>query len=298
MLALFGWSSERTATASRSSPLASSPTATSPGTALSSRRSPSAAGTVPADGHLPSTGAVAERATGGPDPGPMSLASVASAPFAGRMADRYGRQGCPHHRTHPVGRRPGLVLWATRLYDSRGQFITGLIIAGFGLGMTFAPLQSIAMHNIQPRIAGAAAGLINTTRQLGAVLGSAAVGALLQAQIAAHLRVSARDNVNALPQSFRPRFLEGFEKAAQAKGLEVGSARPVHTCRPRYRRRATRHRAGRGEDVRRGLHPGQADDPDPSPCRPRPRRHGRAPRAARADALGRRRRGDRAEPSG
>jgi TRAP-type C4-dicarboxylate transport system permease large subunit len=64
---------------------------------------------------------------------------------------------------------------------------------------------------------------MNTMRQLGAVLGSAAVGAVLQIQIVSHLAESARANADALPLSMRPRFMEGFEKAAAARnGLEVG----------------------------------------------------------------------------
>jgi EmrB/QacA subfamily drug resistance transporter len=153
---------------------------------------------------------------------PMSLASVASAPLAGRLADRYGGKDTLVTGLILWAGGVALVLWATRPYQDRSELIIGLIIAGLGLGMTFAPLQTIAMHNVQPHMAGAAAGLMNTSRQLGAVLGSAAVGALLQAQLALHLGESARANVDALPQSFRPRFLEGFERAAAAKGLEVG----------------------------------------------------------------------------
>jgi len=154
---------------------------------------------------------------------PMSLASVVAAPFAGRFADRYGGKDILI---------TGLVLWATgvalvlysaRPFYSRGGLIGGLVIAGFGLGMTFAPLQSIAMHNVEPRMAGAAAGLINTTRQLGAVIGSAAVGALLQAQLATHLDEASRRNADDLPLSFRNRFIDGFSHVASAKGLQVGT---------------------------------------------------------------------------
>ena len=155
---------------------------------------------------------------------PMSLASIASAPFAGRLADRYGGKDTLIAGLVLWAGGIALVLWATRLYYDRGELIAGLVVAGLGLGMTFAPLQSIAMHNVAPRVAGAAAGLMNTARQLGALLGSAVTGALLQAQLAARLGPSARENVQALPLSFRPWVLDGFEKAAStAKGLEVGA---------------------------------------------------------------------------
>jgi EmrB/QacA subfamily drug resistance transporter len=154
---------------------------------------------------------------------PMSLASVASAPIAGRMADRYGGKDILITGLVLWAGGIALVLGATSIYDTRGELVTGLVIAGLGLGLTFAPLQSIAMRNVAPHEAGAAAGLTNTMRQLGAVLGSASVGALLQAQLATRLGESARRNGDALPESFRPDFIKGFEKAASAKGLQVGA---------------------------------------------------------------------------
>jgi MFS family permease len=154
---------------------------------------------------------------------PMSLASIASAPFAGRLADREGGKDVLITGLVLWAGGIGFVLSATRPYYDRLELLTGLVIAGFGLGMTFAPLQSIAMRNVQRKMAGSAAGLINTARQLGAVLGSAAVGALLQAQLVARLPESARANVDALPQSMRQRFLDGFDKVTAGRGLEVGA---------------------------------------------------------------------------
>lgn len=153
---------------------------------------------------------------------PMSLASVATAPVAGRLADRYGGRDILASGLVLWAGGVGLVLWATRPYYDHTQMVVALIVAGLGLGMTFAPLQSIAMRNVRPAMAGAAAGVINTSRQLGAVIGSVSVGVLLQAQLATRLAESARVNADALPLSFRPRFLDGFERAATGSGLEVG----------------------------------------------------------------------------
>ena len=153
---------------------------------------------------------------------PMSLVSVFVAPFAGRFADKVGGKWILF---------AGLLLWTigmwtlvefTTVDSTRWSLLPSLLIAGFGLGMTFAPLQTIAMLNIQPQVAGAASGFINTTRQLGAVIGSAAVGALLQAQLATQLPESAKDNAAALPAQFRDQFVEGFSNAASS-GLQVGA---------------------------------------------------------------------------
>jgi EmrB/QacA subfamily drug resistance transporter len=154
---------------------------------------------------------------------PMSLASVVMAPVAGRIADRYGGKDILITGLFLWAAGVGLVVWATRLYYDRRELITGLIVAGVGLGMTFAPLQSIAMRNVTAGLAGAAAGVINTARQLGAVLGSTAVGALIHAQLVARLDTSARENAIALPQGFRERFIEGFSHVSASRGLEVGT---------------------------------------------------------------------------
>lgn len=51
--------------------------------------------------------------------------------------------------------------------------------------MHLAPLASTATHNLPIRQAGAGAGIYNTTRQVGSVLGSAAIGALISSLMAA-----------------------------------------------------------------------------------------------------------------
>jgi EmrB/QacA subfamily drug resistance transporter len=153
---------------------------------------------------------------------PMSLISMFVAPVAGRLADKFGGKYILF---------TGLSLWTIGLSivlasshpdSTRLHLLPGLLVAGFGLGMTFAPLQTIAMHNIAPQVAGAASGMITTTRQLGAVIGSAAVGALLQSQLSAKLTSTATANAAALPEQIRPQFIEGFASAA-SKGLEVGA---------------------------------------------------------------------------
>ncbi|MEV6767075.1 DHA2 family efflux MFS transporter permease subunit [Nocardia sp. NPDC051030] len=58
-------------------------------------------------------------------------------------------------------------------------------IAGISNACIWAPLASIATHNLPVQLAGAGAGIYNTTRQVGSVLGSAGVSALLAARISA-----------------------------------------------------------------------------------------------------------------
>jgi len=153
---------------------------------------------------------------------PMSLLSMVIAPFAGRAADRMGGKWILFAGLTLWSSGMGLVVWLARADAGQWTLLPGLLVAGAGLGMTFAPLQTIAMRDIAPQVAGAASGLINTSRQLGGVIGSAAVGALLQAQLATALPHAARDEAGALPPQYREQFVSGFSDASTGS-LHVGA---------------------------------------------------------------------------
>jgi EmrB/QacA subfamily drug resistance transporter len=153
---------------------------------------------------------------------PMSLVSMFLAPVAGRMSDRFDGKYILLVGLSLFAGGMGIVLASAHPDTTRVQLLPGLLVAGVGLGLTFAPLQTVAMHDIEPRMAGAASGLINTTRQLGAVIGSAAVGALLQNQLAVKLSAAAKEHAAALPEQFRAQFIAGFSHAT-GSNLEVGA---------------------------------------------------------------------------
>src|SRR5260370_9505145 len=82
-------------------------------------------------------------------------------------------------------------------------------------------MPTVTMQGVNPRLAGAASGLLNTTRQLGGAFGSAVVGAILQTRLANELVSQAQTQAGGLPPAFRLPFVQGFAKAAGG-GLEVG----------------------------------------------------------------------------
>jgi EmrB/QacA subfamily drug resistance transporter len=121
----------------------------------------------------------------------MSLTSIFLSPLAGRLADTLG--GKPVLTTGLVlfTAGTGYLVWAAEVGASRWFFQPGLVIAGLGMGFAFPALATVAMRDIQPRSAGAASGVLVTVRQLGGLIGSAAVGALLQVQLTIRLREAA-----------------------------------------------------------------------------------------------------------
>ena len=128
---------------------------------------------------------------------------------------------------HLVGYATALLVVLSPL-QALAFFLVHHAVFGVYLGMTFAPMQTVAMRQIEPRMAGAASGLINTTRQLGAVIGSASVGALLQNQLAVKLAAAARAHATQLPPQVLDRFTHtsgsNLEVGAGQRGVNVGNA--------------------------------------------------------------------------
>jgi EmrB/QacA subfamily drug resistance transporter len=153
---------------------------------------------------------------------PMSLISMFIAPFAGRLSDRTGGKAILFVGLSLFSLGMGVLIASSHVDSTQWHLLPGLVIAGVGLGLTFAPLQTVAMRNVEPRMAGAASGIINTTRQLGGVIGSAAVGALLQAQLTDKIGDAARAESAALPPAQREEFLARF--AGSAGNLDIGSS--------------------------------------------------------------------------
>jgi EmrB/QacA subfamily drug resistance transporter len=153
---------------------------------------------------------------------PMSLTSMVFAPFAGRMADRIGGKYILTAGISLFTIGFGTFVYVAGPDSTWLTFLLPAIIAGAGMGMTFAPMTTVAMRNISPRVAGAASGVLNTTRQLGAAIGSAVVAAILQNRLAITLHDQAVSHAAALPAAFRAQFIAAFSSVASS-GFEIGT---------------------------------------------------------------------------
>ena len=118
---------------------------------------------------------------------PMALLTAALARSVGGLTDRI------HPRTITlVGFAAGsaaMFIVAAIMSPDTPVWAVLLCFSLFGVGNAclWAPLGATATRNLPMSSAGAGAGVYNTTRQVGAVLGSAAVAALLQARLSANL---------------------------------------------------------------------------------------------------------------
>lgn len=117
---------------------------------------------------------------------PMAIVTGFSAPLVGKFADKL------HPRIVPT---IGFGLFALSVFcfaalmepdSSLIWFLLAAALAGFANACIWAPLAATATHNLPVQQAGAGAGVYNTTRQVGSVLGSAAISALVAARMTAN----------------------------------------------------------------------------------------------------------------
>lgn len=104
---------------------------------------------------------------------PLVLSITLSAGFASaRLLARTGPR--PLIPTGMLLAAMGMVLFTrlTPYSDYWGHVMPGLIVTGLGLGLIFAPATASATACIEPRDAGAASALVNTTQQIGGSLGT------------------------------------------------------------------------------------------------------------------------------
>ena len=153
---------------------------------------------------------------------PASVMSMFIAPVAGRLSDRIGGKFILMTGLLCFAAGMGWMALIARTTSAWYDFLPALIVAGFGMGCTFAPMTTVAMRDVQYQMAGAASGVLNTTRQVGAVIGTAAVGALLQNRLAVALTSQARSRTAALPPAARDQVIAGFQGAARS-GVGIGA---------------------------------------------------------------------------
>lgn len=118
---------------------------------------------------------------------PTALLTLGLAPMAGKLVNR----------VHPrllagFGLSCfviGIVWYALALHDDTSwwQLLAPAIVLGLANAFMWSPISVTATRTLPPSRAGAGSGVYNATRQLGAVLGSATIAALMESRLAARL---------------------------------------------------------------------------------------------------------------
>jgi EmrB/QacA subfamily drug resistance transporter len=141
---------------------------------------------------------------------PLPLTLMIISPFAGKLAD--------HIQMRWV-MAAGMLIVAGCLYFLRQlgldtvwwRVVLPLTGTGLGLGLVMAPLGTVVMSSAPVATSGAASGILTTMRQVGATLGVAALGAVLQFQMVANL-TNLFSYIPFMPQSAKDAMLEAVSK--------------------------------------------------------------------------------------
>jgi EmrB/QacA subfamily drug resistance transporter len=147
---------------------------------------------------------------------PMSLVSGIVAPFAGRLSDRISGKFVSGFGFLAIAIGVGILALQTGPAIAPVTLIPGLLVCGLGVGCVFSPLANLATRDVEPPMMGAASGVFNTFRQVGSVIGSAAVGVLLQARLTVSMPAAAIAQSANVPAPYRDRFLSGMASAANS----------------------------------------------------------------------------------
>jgi EmrB/QacA subfamily drug resistance transporter len=117
---------------------------------------------------------------------PMAVMSIVLAPGIGKLTDRI------HPRMITAVGFATLAIslvWLSQVLTpdaSTLQIMLALGLMGAGSAGIWAPLTATATRNLPMHLAGAGAGVYNAMRQIGAVLGSAAIAVLMDSRLAAN----------------------------------------------------------------------------------------------------------------
>ena len=144
---------------------------------------------------------------------PMAVLSGVLAPLAGRWLDRTDA------RFLLV---PGILLVSVSLWWYAAllsvdtpiwMFLLPSALMGIGNAGMWGPLATAATNNLSPREAGAGAGIYNTTRTVGSVIGSAAIAAFMQSRLEANLPGAGESAESFDGGVLPPSVAEGFSTA-------------------------------------------------------------------------------------
>ncbi|MEV6269794.1 DHA2 family efflux MFS transporter permease subunit [Kribbella sp. NPDC051936] len=151
---------------------------------------------------------------------PMAVISGALAPFVGRLVDRtpprfiagFGLLCCSTS-----------LFWMSQVIEPDmpiWELLLPIALLGVANGFMWAPIGTTATRNLPLHQAGAGAGVYNTTRQVGAVLGSASIAVLMESRLAHNLPAAAGGtpagegfSAGQLPEMIRPGFSDAMAQS-------------------------------------------------------------------------------------
>ena len=173
---------------------------------------------------------------------PLAILSGVLAPYTGRLTDRVHPRWIAGFgmATFVIG-----LVWLSLVMTPDApvwQLLAPVALIGVSNSCVWAPISTSATRNLPMDRAGAGSGVYNTTRQVGAVLGSAAIAVVMQARLAALMPAGGPagspepDGGARLPPAARAAFAEAMAQSVllPAAVLVVGLLAVLFFATPRH----------------------------------------------------------------
>ena len=163
---------------------------------------------------------------------PAGLVSGVLAPWIGRLTNKRSPKPFALAGMLAVGASIALMAFLADPQRNPLWLVAISVLTGLGNSMMWGPLSMIATRNLEPRLAGSGSSVYNTVRQVGAVVGSASVAALMTAQLQAQLGPGAGDNptqAGPLPPNLHEPFAQAMSNSLWLPALVVLAGAAVAT---------------------------------------------------------------------
>jgi EmrB/QacA subfamily drug resistance transporter len=120
---------------------------------------------------------------------PMTLMIIVTAPNAGRIAQKIGSRAPMTYGMILAGLGT-LALTLVQVDTPFWKISIVFMVMGHGLGATMAPMTAAVMGAVGPQRAGLGSAMTNTSREIGGVMGIAALGAILFGHVKSSIDLS------------------------------------------------------------------------------------------------------------
>jgi MFS family permease len=169
---------------------------------------------------------------------PMAVMTLVLAKPVGGLADRVHPRNLT---TFGFASVIASLVWLSRVMtpdSATWELLLPMVLLGVGNAFVWAPNSATATRNLPIQQAGAGAGIYNATRQVGALLGSAAIAVLMDSRLAAEgLTFSPTESTGgALPAQVVGRFSDAMATSTlrPAAVLVAGFLAALAFERPRH----------------------------------------------------------------
>ncbi|WP_433166394.1 DHA2 family efflux MFS transporter permease subunit [Kribbella sp. CA-247076] len=109
---------------------------------------------------------------------PWTMAPMVVAPLAGMVVDRVGARALIATGQVFLAAALGWIALITSASTQYGELVLPFVLAGIGMGLTFAPAASVVMESASDADRGVASGTNNTIREVGVAMGVAVLASV------------------------------------------------------------------------------------------------------------------------